>query len=86
MDDDTVRRGAVERAKDASLLGLTRKVLGSHALGPSNKKKSRLQMVFKTLFFFFPNNKLWNLHVVSLSFLCIFFFCKTSFPKEVKVK
>lgn len=83
MDDDTVRRGAVERAKDASLLGLTRKVLGSHALGPSNKKKSRLQMFFKTLFFFFsPNNKLWNLHVVSLSFLCIFFSVKQVSPKS----
>ena len=48
-----MRCGAIERAKDASLLGLTRKVLGSHALGPSNKKKKQVANVFKNSFFFF---------------------------------
>ena len=45
-----MRRGAVERAKDASLLGLTRKVLGSHALGPSNKKKQVANVLQNSFF------------------------------------
>ena len=56
MDDNNVRHGATERAKDASLPELARKVLGSHALGPSNLKKKQVTNVFQNSFF--SNNKL----------------------------
>ena len=52
MDDNNVRHGATERAKDASLPELARKVLGSHALGPSNLKKKAGYKCSSKFFFF----------------------------------